>query len=108
MCKFNILFVAAITCPPLPDHIHTSITYSPDTTPSFPYGTQAMYTIDSPEGMERDGGDYIRTCTGDGRSAVGVWSGTGPICTGTHALPIIIIEHCLIFLTAQKMYLLST
>ncbi len=77
--------ITAITCPRFPDQTHTStITYSTDTTPPFPIGTQATYTVNCPEGMERDGGDDVRTCTSDGRSTVGVWNGTAPTCTGTY------------------------
>ncbi len=45
-----------------------------------------MYTINCPEGMERGGGDDVRTCTGDVHSimAMGVWNGTAPTCIGTH------------------------
>ncbi len=35
-----------------------------------------------PVGMEERGGNYLRTCTGDGRSTVGVWSGAAPVCAG--------------------------
>ncbi len=41
-----------------------------------------MYTISCPEGMERDGGDDVRTCTADENSTVGVWNGTAPTCAG--------------------------
>ncbi len=81
-CAIN----TAITCPSLTDHTHTSITYSTGTTSPFAYGTRAMYTINCPEGMDRDGGDDVRNCTSDGRSAVGVWSGTAPNCTGIYFL----------------------
>ena len=52
-----------------------------------------MYTISCPEGMERDGGDDVSICTGDGNStsAVGVWSGTAPTCTGMYFLHLYII-----------------
>ena len=75
-----------ITCPSLlPDNSHTSIIYLHDnTTPPFPYGTRANYTIDCPEGMERDGEDDVRTCIRNGSSAVGIWNGTAPTCTGTY------------------------
>ena len=79
--------ITAITCPRLPNQTYTSITYSTDITPPFPFGTRAMYTISCPEGMERDGRDDVRTCTSDGRSAVGVWSGTAPICAGITLFP---------------------
>ena len=81
----------AITCPSLPDQTHTSITYSTDTTSPLPFGTQARYTIDCPEGMERGGGDNVRTCNADGNSAVGVWNGTAPICTGMYLILHILI-----------------
>ena len=97
--------ITAITCPRLPDHNQTSISYSPDTIPPFPFGTRAMYTINCPEGMESSGGDDMRTCT-DGIKAVGVWSGTAPTCTGMHFLHIILYRSLLFFFpTARKVYL---
>ncbi len=76
-------YITAITCHNITDHAYTSITYPPRTSSSFPIGARAFYTINCPEGMERNGGDNVRICnTGDGRSAVGVWSGTPPTCTG--------------------------
>ncbi len=104
-CCIFAYFFTVITCPSLTDHSHTSIIYLRDnTTPPFPYGTRANYTINCPEGMERDGGDDVRTCTADENSAVGVWSGTAPTCTGMHFLHInYYINRCI--LTAQKVYL---
>ena len=81
-----IIIITVITCPRLPDHTHTSITYSTDTTPPFTIGTRAMYTINCPEGMERDGGDDVRTCTSDGNSIIGVWNGSAPTCTGNYLI----------------------
>ncbi len=85
MCKF---ITVIINCLGLPDQSYTSITYSTvgDTTPLFPIGTQARYAISCPEGMERDGGDDVRNCTGVENSVVGMWSGTAPNCTGTYFL----------------------
>ncbi len=42
--------------------------------------------IACPEGMERDGGDDVRTCTDVENSAVGVWNGTAPVCAGLQCL----------------------
>ena len=91
ICSFQIHTTAcgifpAITCLPLPDHPYGSITYSPDNTPPYLFETQAMYVTVCPEGLERRGGDDVRTCTGDGSSPVGQWNGAAPICTGKFVL----------------------
>ena len=72
---------AVITCPPLPDHPYGNITYSPDNTPPYLFGTQAKYVTVCPEGLERSGGDDVKTCTGDSSSPLGQWNGTAPVCT---------------------------
>ncbi len=53
-------------------------------TPTFSYGTQARYNVSCPPELERSGGDDVRICTTNynGRSAMGVWSGTAPVCAG--------------------------
>ncbi len=38
--------------------------------------------ISCPEGTVKRGGNIVRTCTGDGSSAVGVWDGAAPVCAG--------------------------
>ena len=50
--------------------------------PPYSYGTRARYNVSCPPKLERSGGDDERTCTDNGRSVVGVWSGTAPICAG--------------------------
>ncbi len=72
-------------CPPL-THPHGSVIYfSPG--PPYPFGTQARYLMMScPDGTEKRRGDYIRTCTSDGSSAVGVWNGAAPVCAGLFTL----------------------
>ena len=73
--------VSAITCPPLPDHSYGSITYSPDDTPPYLFGTQAMYVTVCLEGLERRGGDDVRNCSSGGnQSHIGIWTGTVPMC----------------------------
>ncbi len=54
------------------------IVYS--TTPPFNFGTIAMYQCN--DGYSLASGDSERTCTGDGTSTVGQWSGTAPVCSG--------------------------
>ena len=71
-------------CPPLPAHPYGSITYSSDSAPPYLFETQATYAVECPEGLERSGGDDVRTCTGDGSSPVGQWNGTAPNCTGIY------------------------
>ncbi len=54
------------------------IVYS--TTPPFNFGTTATYQCN--DGYSLASGDRVRTCTGDGTSTVGQWSGTAPVCSG--------------------------
>ncbi len=68
----------AIICPPL-DSPYGSISYSPNTSLHL-IGTQAMQTLTCPPGEKSGGG--VRICMGDGRSTVGAWTGTAPICAG--------------------------
>ncbi len=77
-------YFTAIMCLPL-THYNGSVEYS-SPRPPYSFGTQAIYLmISCPEGTETRGGDSTRTCTGDGHSTVGVWSGTAPICAGLYA-----------------------
>ena len=57
------------------------IVYSSDMTEPYDYGTTATYECDT--GYEITGGESERTCTSDGSSSVGQWSGTAPVCSGT-------------------------
>ena len=41
-----------------------------------------MYVTVCPEGLERRGGDDVRTCISDGSRPNGTWNGTAPDCTG--------------------------
>ncbi len=77
----NLFSNAAIICKPLFTYPHVIITYHHET-PSSSYGTRAQYVVSCPPELERIGGDDARTCTANGNSAVGVWSGAAPICAG--------------------------
>ena len=72
------LWMTVIRCPALPTVKDAVVTYS--TMSQYDYGTTATYQCDS--GYELTGGDTLRTCTGDGSSPVGQWSGAAPVCTG--------------------------
>ncbi len=54
---------------------------SGSTTPPFDYGTTATYQCNN--GYSLASGDRVRTCTSNGTSSVGQWSGTAPVCSGT-------------------------
>ena len=79
-----MFYCLVIRCPPLPDHLYGNVTYSPDDTPPYLFGIQAVYETVCPEGYDRSGGDDVRTCTGDGSSTMGMWNGTAPVCTGVY------------------------
>lgn len=71
----------AIVCPLLSDApFNGTVTYSPHNNRSF--GSQATYSVNCPEGYERNGGDDVRVCTGDGTTNIGEWNGTAPVCSG--------------------------
>ena len=76
-----------ITCSTGPGDVTNGvIVYSSDTTPRAPYnyGTTATYQCDT--GYEVTSGNSERTCTGDGSSSVGEWSGTtAAVCSGTNS-----------------------
>ncbi|XP_064386526.1 sushi, von Willebrand factor type A, EGF and pentraxin domain-containing protein 1-like isoform X2 [Halichondria panicea] len=68
-----------IICQPLFPYPYGMTTYHHEI-PPYSYGTRARYNVSCPPKLERSGGDDERTCTDNGRSVVGVWSGTAPIC----------------------------
>ncbi len=74
--NFIMIMHAGIICPSLEKDQDITVNFQD---PPY-YGTQAMYETNCPTGQERRGGDDVITCTGDGSSATGVWSGTAPIC----------------------------
>ena len=53
------------------------ISYSPDTTAPFDFATNATHTCN--EGFFLNGMEY-RTCTGDGLTTSGSWTGSPPVC----------------------------
>ena len=73
----SIDFFAAYTCTSLSAIPNGAISYFPDTTSPFDFGTVAMYTCD--QGFVL-GGASTRTCLGSGTS--GYWDGTAPECIG--------------------------
>ena len=73
--------IAGIKCSTLSAIENTMVAYSNVTIKSqYIYGTTATYQCNS--GYELTGGDTVRTCSGDGSSPVGQWSGTTPMCLG--------------------------
>ncbi len=81
------------------------ITYHHET-PPFSYGTQATYSISCPPELERSGGDDERTCTANGRSDVGVWSGATPICAGLQCTCCVYkVETCSLVYIARGLFL---
>lgn len=73
-----------ITCDDIPDPENGQITHVPDTHAPFEYGNQAHYScyVDGERriGYGLTGGNHTRTCTGDGSSPVGYWTGKAPTC----------------------------
>ena len=77
----HINSIAAITCSALNPITNGTITYDLDTSDPFDFGTTATITCNIGFNL---GGDSTRTCSGDGLSTNGMWSGSAPICSGIH------------------------
>ena len=70
---------SAITCSSLSSISNGVIDYSPDVTSPYNFGTVATHTCN--EGFYLQGSN-ARTCSGDGSSVSGMWSGSAPVCAG--------------------------
>ena len=72
-----VFIFVAVTCSALSTDVNGVISYSPDTSEPFDFGTRATYSCT--EGFYLPvGGNIERMCEGDGSSTSGVWSGTAP------------------------------
>ncbi len=81
LSKGHLLFITAITCPPSSTVLFNgSVTYSSnaDENGTYPFDTVATYSCFT--GFSLLVGDNIRTCTGDGSTTTGTFSGIDPIC----------------------------
>ncbi len=76
----ELLFFPAITCDGLDTVNNGSITYGPDVTAPYNFGTNATYSCNMGLFLE---GDQVRTCQGDDSSVTGTWTGVTPVCAGT-------------------------
>ena len=74
---YLILFFTAITCYTLGVLGDGMITYSPDTVAPFNFDTNATHICDTGFFLN---GQSSRTCTGDGLTINGVWTGSAPEC----------------------------
>ncbi len=70
---------AAITCVSLTLIPNGVITYAPDTSSPYDFGTNATYSCNDGFFLEGEG---VRTCFGDGSNVNGDWNGSVPQCTG--------------------------
>ena len=71
--------IAAITCSPLSSINNGGVTYNPDSTSPFSFGTMATYSCHEGFGLK---GENILICGGDGKSVDGHWNGSTPECAG--------------------------
>ncbi len=85
----------AIECTPLPSIDDGVITYGPDQTANYDHNTIAQYSCNTGHYLQ---GNVARSCSGDGSSNIGVWTGTNPICIGTYMLYISHIVVSIIYL----------
>ncbi len=88
MCSYNYIsiddkiivsFDTAYTCNSLPQVSNGVISYGPDTTSPFDYGTIATYLCN--EGYYSTD-MLVRSCSGSGSSVEGFWVGQEPLCQG--------------------------
>ena len=77
--SFGCSFPSAITCIALNSIDNGMISYSPDITAPFDFGTAAVYTCNTGFFLE---GNMMRSCGGSEASIVGNWDGTDPRCSG--------------------------
>ena len=56
-----------------------ALSYTPDPSPPYDYGTTARYTCNAGYTLQ---GQDTRTCTGDGSSTMGAFDGVAPTCVG--------------------------
>lgn len=70
---------SVIMCPGM-SIVNGMVTYSAGSTAPYNYGTVATYTCNSGYFLS---GIATRTCSGDGSSVTGAFSGVDPFCTRT-------------------------
>ena len=66
-------------CTDIPAPTNGGVTYSPDTTTPYDFGTMGTYVCNSGFGIV---GGASRVCGGDGSSLNGGWSGSAAACEG--------------------------
>ena len=81
LCYILVPLKSAITCTSLSQINNGLVTYRPDTTSPFNFGTTATYSCNENFFLQ---GDRTRTCGGAGSGLNGVWSGSAPVCAGIH------------------------
>ncbi len=79
MSKLSSRTCAALFCSTLVLPSNGDITYAPDTTQPFSYGTTAVYSCSTGFALM---GNVVRTCEGDDTLSAGVWSGRSASCIG--------------------------
>ena len=67
-------------CLSLPNPMNGEIVYSSGITGDQEFGTTATYICESGFGLS--GEERVRTCTSDGSSTTGSWTGSAPSCLG--------------------------
>ena len=77
--EMYIFSKTAITCTSLNLINNGLITFSPDTTSPFNYGTTATHSCNQGFYLV---GNIARNCVGDGSGLIGTWSGSAPVCAG--------------------------
>ena len=77
---FLWLITGNIMCPSLPEPLNGQVVSSTNTTGDQVFGATATYVCDSGFGLS--GGERVRTCSSDGSSTIGFWTGSAPSCLG--------------------------
>ena len=87
----TICFYTVIMCSALSSISNGVITYSPDTSNPYDFGTIAAHTCNSGFFLE---GAQLRTCEGDGSlTTSGRWSTIAPACSGNDFKAILGTSH---------------
>ncbi len=94
-CLLFHAYTLAITCPFLSDLVNGSLTYSGvgDQNSSYAFNVVATYSCNTGFSLV---GNSNRTCTGDGNSTTGAFSGIDPNCEGKVRAIAINVSHILI------------
>ncbi len=86
----QLIFITAYLCDPLASVANGDISYIPDTTSPYAFGTIALYSCGT--GYLRSGSP-VQTCLGQGSNTTGFWDSSPPACIGTHCTSLLSLNQ---------------